>query len=141
MKKLTVLGAVLIFVLSSFTMGDSSQGIKFYQGTWQEALREAKSKDKLIFVDCYTTWCGPCKAMSKRVFTKEDVGTYFNDNFINLKLDMEKGEGKSFAKKYKIRAYPTMLFIDKSGKVVHEVVGYHKARPLLREAKAASSKK
>ena len=121
-----ILAATIIFFS---TLQMSADGIKFFKGSWEEALAEAKSADKLIFMDCYTTWCGPCKAMARDVFPNAQVGEYFNDNFVNVKMDMEKGEGKTLARKYSVNAYPTLLFVDGNGKVVHMSKG---AKPIAR---------
>ena len=114
-------------IVTTFTILICTQifagGIKFHKGDWASALEAAQAQDKLIFMDCYTTWCGPCKSMAKNVFTNEKVGQYFNKNFINVKMDMEKGEGRKLAQQYKVRAYPTLLFVDGSGKIVHQGKG------------------
>jgi thiol-disulfide isomerase/thioredoxin len=96
----------------------SAQGIEFFHGSFEEALAEAKSQGKLIFVDAYAEWCGPCKRMAITVFKEESVGEFYNQNFINMKIDMEKGEGPTLARKYKVTAYPTFFFIDEEGKTV-----------------------
>ena len=70
---------------------NDTDGIRFTEGTWAQILSEAKNQQKLIFVDMYTTWCGPCKAMDKHVFTNAGVGDKFNAAFINYKIDAEKG--------------------------------------------------
>jgi thiol-disulfide isomerase/thioredoxin len=101
----------------------SAAGIKFETGTWAEILAKAKQQNKYVFVDAYTTWCGPCKWMDKNVFPTAEAGDYFNKNFVNAKIDMEKGEGLDIAKKYSVRAYPTYLYVDGNGDLVHRVVG------------------
>lgn len=100
-----------------------AQGIEFLHGTWDEAIELAQKEDKIIFVDAYTTWCGPCKRMSENVFTQAEVGNFYNSNFINLKLNMEKGEGLKFGKKYPVSAYPTLYYIAPDGKVVQNIRG------------------
>lgn len=114
---------LFILVLSSFGFLKADGGIEFFEGSWEEALAQAKSQDKLIFMDAYTTWCGPCKWMSKEIFTDEKVGDFYNENFINVKMDMEKGEGIELAKLYEVRAYPTLLFIDGDGNIQHKGLG------------------
>lgn len=91
--------------------------------TWKAMLAEAKQQNKLIFMDAYAVWCGPCKWMTKNVFSVPEVGQVFNRNFINAYIDMEKGEGVALRKQYNIRFYPTYLFINGDGEVVHKVVG------------------
>jgi thiol-disulfide isomerase/thioredoxin len=107
------------------------QSIKFFEGTWAESLAEAKANNKLIFVDAYASWCGPCKRMAATVFTQKKVGDYFNERFLNFKIDMEKGEGPAFGRKYPVRAFPTLLFIDYDGTLVHRQVGAQGAGSLL----------
>lgn len=116
----------LLFLLSTFFIIHSgfANGIKFKENTaWKEVLALAKAEDKLIFLDAYATWCGPCKAMQRDVFTDAEVGKFFNDAFINVKMDMEKGEGIELSYTYGVMAYPTLLFIDGDGEVVHKSVG------------------
>ncbi len=112
-------------------------GITFFQGTWSEALAAAKKQKKLIFVDAYAVWCGPCKFMANNVFPDKAVGEYFNKNFINYKFDMEKGEGPEFARKYQVNAYPTLLFINAAGEVSHRQTGASDAAGFLKVGEAA----
>jgi len=88
-----------------------------------DALVLAKNENKIIFIDCYTSWCSPCKKISKDVFPLKEVGDYFNTHFICLSFDMEKGEGLSIKDKFNIQAYPTFLYIQPNGKIAHKVVG------------------
>lgn len=99
-----------------------AQGIQFFDGSWDEALVKAKAENKSIMVDGYASWCGPCKWMTKNIFPEETVGTYYNDNYISLKWDMEK-EGKWFAEKHDINVYPTFTFFDQNGVERHRSAG------------------
>ncbi|PHN01315.1 thioredoxin family protein [Flavilitoribacter nigricans] len=140
MKKITC----LLFALSLFLMVEAQDnhtaatGIQFEHVDWEETLKLAKEQDKIIFVDAYTTWCGPCKVMSKNVFTQEKVGDFYNENFVNVKIDMEKGEGLLFAKAYGVRAYPTFLFIDSKGNMVHKGLGSQSADKFIQLGEAAT---
>ncbi len=116
----------------SLSFGDvSAQGIEFFHGTWKDAMAKAKAEDKIIFVDAFAKWCGPCKAMAKNVFTQDKVGKFFNSNFINLKLDMEEEDGVSFGHKYPVSAYPTLFFLDGDGKVIKNVKGGQQPEGLI----------
>ena len=95
-----------------------AQGINFKTGDWTSVQEQAKAANKLIFIDVYTTWCGPCKWMDKNVFNSKEVGDYFNAHFINYKLDAEKGEGVAISKTYGVSSYPHFLFVDGDGKLV-----------------------
>lgn len=97
--------------------------ITFETGDLASVYAKAKKENKLIFVDAMTTWCGPCKHMAKHVFTNDTVADYFNANFVNLKFDMEKGEGIPFATKYDVNCFPNLMFLDADGNVVHRQAG------------------
>ena len=124
---------VIFSVLVSFFFVGSmlGQGIEFYDGTWKETLAKAKEEQKLIFVDAYTTWCGPCKRMAKNVFTQESVGKVFNERFINSKMDMEAEKNMGFVSKYPVSAYPTLMFINGDGDVILKKVGGQQVDGLL----------
>lgn len=124
----------LLFVAIENTFG---QGIEFFHGTWSEAIATAQNEKKPIFVDAFTTWCGPCKFMAANVFTVDSVGDYYNQNFINYKYDMEKGDGPEFAKTYRVTAYPTLLYLDENGKVLHRTMGARQPSDFIKEAERA----
>lgn len=112
-----------------------AQGIKFETGSLEKVLSKARQQQKYVFVDCYTVWCGPCKLMAKNVFTDAGVADYFNATFINYKLDMEKGEGKTVSQRYRVSAFPTFLFLDGEGNLVYRAVGMKKPEEFIRLAK------
>ncbi len=113
---------IMCLMISQLVYGQ--EGVVFRDiDSWQEALDLAGKEEKLIFLDCYTSWCGPCKMMERQVFNQKDVGDYFNKYFINVKLNMEKDLGIQIAEKYKVRGYPTLLFIEYHGEIVHKIVG------------------
>ena len=100
-------------------------GVQFFEGSFDEALARAESEDKHVFVDVYTTWCGPCKVMDAVVFPREDVGEHYNANFINVKLDAEDESisGPAISERYDVRAYPTYLYLNPDGSVVGRALG------------------
>jgi thiol-disulfide isomerase/thioredoxin len=126
---------ILLFLLS-FSVS-AQDGIQFFEGSFEEAKNESAKQNKLIFMDAYTVWCGPCKRMAAEVFPQKQVGDFFNKNFINMKVDMEKGEGRDIAKKYGIYSYPTLLFIDSEGNVVTFAKGMRNAEGLIDLGKKA----
>ena len=107
------------FLLTTITLVAQNREIKFETSSFEEVKAKAKKENKLIFVDAYTTWCGPCKWMAKSVFTNDTVADYFNANFIATKIDMEKGEGIEFRKKYQVFCFPNLLFINGDGEIIH----------------------
>ena len=127
MNKRILLPLIFLFLfwggMQKSAFAQQEKGIHFTDSSWQTLLAKAKNEHKLIFMDAHTTWCGPCKWMDKNVFPEDDVAAVYNHNFINAHTDMEKGEGIDLRKKYKVNAYPTFLFINGDGEVVHKAVG------------------
>lgn len=108
-------------------------GIGFFHGNWEEALAKAEAENKKLFVDVYTDWCGPCKIMAANVFPKKPVGEYFNERFINIKLDAEDEEisGPELSDRYDVRAYPTYLFLNADGSEIGRAVGGMEAEQFI----------
>lgn len=104
-----------------------AQGVNFRPLSYTEAIELAAKENKMVFIDFYTTWCGPCKRMSKEVFPQQEVGEYFNRTFISLKLDAEKENGLELAKKYAVKAFPTFVVLSPDGTEVFRTSGYRPA--------------
>jgi thioredoxin-related protein len=130
MKKLILLLAFLPTFLFA------QDGINFqHNTTWQKIQAEAKAQHKFIFMDCFTTWCGPCRFMSSTIFPQKAVGDNINASFISVAVQLDTTEGDNdavkswysdahnIAQQYNIRAYPTYLFFDENGNLVHRIVG------------------
>lgn len=105
--------------------------------TWTTVLEKAKKENKIIFLDAYATWCGPCKQMDAQIYTNSAVAEFYNANFINVKYDMEKGEGPMLSERYFVTAYPHLLFINPEGVILHKGVGFHEADDFVELGKAA----
>jgi thiol:disulfide interchange protein len=119
---------------------DGTKGIVFIEDTWGEALKQAAAQHKYIFVDAYATWCGPCKMLKNTTFKDRKAADFYNKNFINVAIDMEKGEGPQLAAQWRMEAYPTLIIFDSKGKPVLGTVGYIKAADLIKFGEAALKK-
>lgn len=139
---------LILLVLPSFVFAQT--GMVFEHGTtWKEILAKAKSENKYIFMDAFTTWCGPCKVMAANIFPLENVGTFFNKNFINVKvqLDTSKADNEEVKKwyadahmimtDYKVNVFPTYLFLSPDGKLVHRAIGSSPADAFIAKGKDA----
>lgn len=111
-----------------------AQGIKLEEGSWKEVVAKAKAENKLLFVDVFTQWCGPCKHVAKKVFPQKEIGDAYNSHFLNYKMDAESEEGKEFVKKYPVTGYPTFFFLTAEGKVVHTFGGAGDVEHFVRNA-------
>lgn len=132
--KLIALGLTLSGFLSA-----QNRSITFEHTSWTEIKAKAKKENKLIFIDAYTTWCGPCKYLSRTIFTNDTVADFYNANFINAKFDMEKGEGLELAKQYEVSCYPNLLFVDGNGNLVHRTAGAMEASYFVELGKTAKN--
>ena len=117
MKKFVLLFTCMLIAISVFAQTN------FQELTLAKALGKAKMENKYVFVDCYTSWCGPCKMMTANVLPLKEVGEYMNETFVCVKFDMEKGEGRDIQQKYKVSSYPTFLVLNVDGSLLHAVVG------------------
>lgn len=129
---------LVIAIAMMATVGLYARGIEFSHMKLAEAQAKAREEGKAIFIDVYATWCGPCKYLSNSVFPNSEVGSYYNDNFINLKIDGERGEGPKIMREFDLDAFPTMLFLDAEGNLIQKVVGAVDAGTLLEKGKAAA---
>lgn len=136
--KTKLISLFLMFILKTGFSQDS--GIRFYNDIPLDSiLLVAKKENKLVFLDCYATWCPPCKVWAKNIFTQKNVGDYFNSNFINVKYDAEKGEGANIYKKYNLDGYPNLFYLNDKGEIVHKYDGVPDANQLIENAKCALS--
>lgn len=122
---------ILLFVFCGVKA--QQEGVDFKEISFEHALQKAKENKKMLFVDCYTSWCIPCKVMEKEEFTKSEAVEYFESHFICVKYDMEKGDGPTLAKKFNVSLFPTYLIIDKNGEEVHRVVGADKMKDFIKK--------
>ena len=129
MKK--VLTLVMCMLTAAVSM---AQGVIFEpEGTTlEQAAAKAQAENKLIFLDCYTTWCGPCKKMVRETFPQESVGAYMNAKFVNLKIDMESAYGAPLAKKLQVQAYPTFVIFTANAEEINRILGYHDAESFIK---------
>ncbi len=146
MKKAII---ILIVLIVDLTMVQAQEnGIQFVNGSnWEQILAKAKVENKYIFLDCYASWCGPCKMMDKEVYTNDSVGSFLNANFISVKVQMDTSkmdnanvrmlyiDAHNLSISYNVNAYPTYLFFDPSGQIVHRSIGYQEAKEFMQVAK------
>lgn len=137
MKKITTIVALFVLCLNAF----SQKGIVFSDLTFEEALSQAKAEKKLVFMDCYTSWCGACKQMQSSVFSQEKAGTYFNRNFICIKYDMGQKEGKKLADQLGVKAYPTYFLLCPDGSIQHKMTGFFTLDDFIVKIQRGSNKK
>lgn len=127
----------------------NEHGIKFLKLSWSDVIKEAKAQNKYIFVDCYATWCLPCKKMDREVFSDRRIGDFINANFISLRIQMDTSaaddafvkswyhEAYQLKERYKVKAFPSFLFFTPNGKIVHRYLSSLTESDFLKVAKNA----
>ncbi len=110
----------------------------FVSMSFDAALQQAGSSGRAVFIDFYTTWCGPCKMLDQITWKDAGVQAWLQQRTVPLKLDAERYV--SLAQRFKVNAYPTMIFVDHDGTVINQLVGYRDAARFLKDAEAALTK-
>ena len=142
MKKIiSTLSIVALIILVYACSRESIKKINFVKNTdktMEQMLAEAKLQRKVLFVDVYTTWCSPCKWMDENTFKDTRVAEKLNKKFLNYKVNGESFEGINVGIIYRVDAYPTYLFIDPDGRVLHRIEGVMTPESLIQEADFAT---
>ncbi len=131
-KKEIMKNTISIFSIALFLLLNASvfgQGINNNNNLWDEIIKQAKTENKLIMLDAYESWCGPY------TFDDDELITFLNENFICVQINREGDEGKKFVSRYRLKAYPSILFIDGNGNIFHEQPGTFKISQFLELSK------
>lgn len=148
--------AIILTFFSHSLYADANQnhiipkGVQWASGqSWKEIQTKAIKEKKIIFIDAFATWCGPCKKMDKETFPDSQTGTFFSEHFISVKVQIDKTDNDNEAikswyedaadikKKYGVRSFPTLLFVSPDGILVHKVTGFKNVPKLLEAANIA----
>ncbi len=103
--------------------------------SFKEIQKIAKKKNKPIFIDFYSAYCGPCKIMNKKVFQEKQVAQYMNKNFINYKVDIKKGNGPLLSLVYDVKYLPTVIIVTPEGEILAKKISLMGADKFLSWAK------
>jgi thioredoxin-related protein len=130
-----LISTIALCFITAFAFAQE-KGVNFQNNlTWAQVKEKAKKENKYIFVDCYTTWCVPCKVMAKEVLPQPEVSSFLNDKFISVALQFDKtkqddgttkrwhNEVKRIEAEAKVNAYPSYLIYSPEGRLVHTIVG------------------
>lgn len=140
-----------LLLLMFLAVGSVNSQIKWM--SMNDALAAQKKEPKKIFMDVYTTWCGPCKMLDKNTFSDKEVIDYINENYYAVKFNAEgteevnfqdftytnpnydpnrKGRNSQhlFAHALKVTAYPSVVFFKENGDLIQAVPGYRTPQQL-----------
>lgn len=140
-KVLGFLGIALI-VLASYKNEKKVElsEVRFYDGSYDELLRESRKQKKPIILEFWATWCIPCRKMENETFANPDFAAYINKNFLVYKVNIDTFDGMDIADKYNIDAYPTLVQLDTKNKYVNRYKGVFPAYYLKKELEKNKSR-
>lgn len=121
------LTALLLFLLLAFTQCSNAQegeGIKFFEGSLKEAMQKSRETNKPVMVDMSTSWCGWCRKLKRSTFTDKKAADYYNEHFISIELDAERGEGLELAQQFSVNSYPTLIYLSPDNRLILFSEGY-----------------
>jgi tetratricopeptide (TPR) repeat protein len=125
----------------SLLCGRAEAGVSWAEGSLHSALRKARSEHKLVFVDVFATWCGPCQEMDVEAYPRDEVGRMMDGGFIALRRDGERGEGLEIAQRYHVVGFPTMLVLDDKGSEIDRLMGGLSGLELLQQLERVKARK
>ena len=114
-----------------------SQSVHFATLSWPNALAKARSENKMLFIEMYTTWCTYCKQMEQNVFPSEEAGNYYNEHFINIRYDALQSDGIQIRKNYALLGFPTFLYLDPNGLAILKTAGYQEKEKFIHNGDSA----
>jgi thioredoxin-related protein len=136
-KMKSILLGILFICVHAVAQEQNYKGIRWIKDlSWEQIKEKAKKENKYIFVDCYTTWCGPCKKMDKEVYGQDSVGDFMNEKFINVRVQMDRtnndnndvigwyNEAERIKDRYRVTIFPSYLFFSPIGDIIHRDVSY-----------------
>ncbi len=97
----------------------------------EAARKEAADRGRCTFLYFRADWCSPCRLMGQGTFLLPAVAQFINRHFVPVKIDDSKGRSE-VSKRYEVRVYPSVLFLDPGGQPLHMVLGPREPKPFYR---------
>lgn len=131
----------MVSILGLLMFGISALAAVDWEHSYKAALEKAKKDNKLVMIDLYADWCGPCRLLDKNTFGNKDVQTRLSNGFIAVKIDLERSkETTELARKFGANAIPHVVFLDSDGKKLSDIIGYVPPDEFLTELDTVAKK-
>ena len=136
---------VLIAAAGLLALGICAYAAVDWTQDYKSALARATKEKKLVMVDLYADWCGPCRMLDKTTFSNADVQAALAKDFIAVKVNIDASkENRALAMKLNTGAIPHIVFFDSNGKQLSDLLGYYppdQFRDELRKVTEKAAKK
>ena len=145
MKNLNLFNILLLFGLlfsMAIKAGDNpvkeEAGVSFYNGSYEQALIAAQKQQKILFIEFYANWCPHCQKMFRTVLNQEAVGQFYNEHFVNLKVEESSSGARKLMSKFNVSGFPSFIYLDaKTGEIIHRTSGEMAPARFVEEGKTA----
>lgn len=135
MKKLPVFALLLLFGVTSINLNaqfaTSKSKTQFFEGSYDNFLREARKQNKVAIIDFWASWCAPCKKMDNETFANSEVSRHINENYLIYKVNVDTFDGMEIANRFGVESFPTIITLDSRGKFIKELKGFFPPNHLI----------
>jgi len=124
---MSILSSALLTLAAAAPAGEPFLDIGF-----DAACYRAKELDRVVFIDFFTTWCGPCKRLDEETWKDAEVVAWLEEHTVPIKVDAE--ERVALAKRFGVDSYPNLVFVETSGELKGRIVGFREPKAFLEQA-------